>query len=35
MIDIDILRKMILNKNNHLTNIIVRQTNCLRETRFF
>ncbi len=26
---------MISNKNNHLTNIIVRQTNCLRETRFF
>jgi hypothetical protein len=35
MIDIDILRKMISNKKNHLTNIVVQQTNCLRETRSF
>jgi hypothetical protein len=35
MIDIDILREMISNKDNHLANIIARQTNCLRETRFF
>jgi hypothetical protein len=35
MIDINILRNMISNKNNHLVNIIARQANCLRETRSF